>query len=84
MDEKSKNQVERFTEYLAALAIKLIEAEKQRDEAQRAADEWYKHWQARMAELKTAEERLAAADARIAELEEKLADKIVTGGRANA
>ena len=55
MDEKSKNQAERFTEYLAAMAIKLIEAEKQRDEAQRAADDWYKHWQARMAELKTSE-----------------------------
>lgn len=76
MDEKSKNQAERFTEYLAAMAIKLIEAEKQRDEAQRAADEWYKHWQARMAELKTAE-------ARIAELEEQLAD-YMTGGHANA
>lgn len=84
MDEKSKNQAERFTEYLAAMAIKLIEAEKQRDEAQRAADEWYKHWKARMAELKTDEERIAAAEARIAELEEQLADKIVTGGLTDA
>lgn len=76
MDEKSKNQAERFTEYLAALAIKLIEAEKQRDEAQAAADGWYKHWQERMKELEEAGKR-------IAELEEKLAT-YMTGGTADA
>lgn len=84
MDEKSKNPVEMLTEYLAAMTMRAIEAEAQLDEANKRADEWYKHWQARMAELKTAEERIAEADKRIAELEEKLADKIVTGGRADA
>lgn len=76
MDEKSKNQAERFTEYLAAMAIKLIEAEKQRDEAQASAETWYKHWQARMTDIKNAEER-------IAELEEKLATYMM-GGTADA
>ena len=76
MDEKSKNQAERFTEYLAAMAIKVIEAEKQRDEAQASAETWYKHWKARMTDIKNAEER-------IAELEEKLAT-YMTGGHADA
>lgn len=69
MDEKSKNPVELLTDYLAAMTLRAMEAEKQ-------AETWYKHWQARMAELKTAEER-------IAELEEKLAT-YMTGGAADA
>lgn len=83
MDEKTKSPVELLTDYLAAMTMRVIEAEKERDEANARADEWHRYWQARMAENKTMEARIAELEAINAELKAAI-DNYMTGGHADA
>lgn len=59
MDEKSKSPIELMADLLATMTARAVEAERQRDEAQKSSDEWYQHWQDKDAALKEAEAKLA-------------------------
>lgn len=59
MDEKSKSPIELMADLLATMTARAIEAEHQRDEAEKSSDEWYKNWQTKDAALKEAEAKLA-------------------------
>ena len=60
MDKETKSPIELVTELLAIMTARAVEAERQRDEAQKSADEWYQNWQRKDAELKEAEAKLHA------------------------
>jgi len=59
MDEKSKSPIELMADLLATMTARAVEAERQRDEAQKSSDEWYQHWQDKDSALKEAEAKLA-------------------------
>lgn len=60
MDKETKSPIELVTELLAIMTARAVEAERQRDEAQKSSDEWYNNWQNKDAQLKEAEAKLAA------------------------
>lgn len=67
MDEYIKTPIEMLGDLLAAMTARAVEAERQRDEALKSSDEWYKNWQRKDAELKEAQasfEQEAAAHER--------------------
>lgn len=64
MDKETKSPIELVTELLAVMTARAVEAERQRDEAQKSADEWYQNWQRKDTDLKETEAKL---DAEIAE-----------------
>lgn len=43
MDEKIKSPIELMADLLATMTARAVEAERQRDEAQKSSDEWYQH-----------------------------------------
>ena len=51
MDEKTKTPIELMADLLATMTARAIEAERQRDEAEKSSDEWYQNWQAKDAAL---------------------------------
>lgn len=60
MDEKTKTPIELMADLLATMTARAIEAERQRDEAEKSSDEWYQNRQAKDAALKEAEAKLRA------------------------
>lgn len=60
MGEKTKTPIELMADLLATMTARAIEAERQRDEAEKSSDEWYQNWQAKDAALKEAEAKLRA------------------------
>ena len=60
MDEKTKTPIELMADLLATMTARAIEAERQRDEAEKSSDEWYQNCQAKDAALKEAEAKLRA------------------------
>ena len=58
MDKETKSPLDLVTELLAVMTARAVEAERQRDEAQKSADEWYQNWQRKDSELKEAEAKL--------------------------
>ena len=59
-EETKKNPIQLVTELLAEMAARVVEAERQRDEAQKNSDEWYAYYQKKTEELKELEAKLAA------------------------
>ena len=59
-EETKKNPIWLVTELLAEMTARVVEAERQRDEAQKSSDEWYAHYQKKTEELKELEAKLAA------------------------
>ena len=43
MDKETKSPLDLVTELLAVMTARAVEAERQRDEAQKSADEWYQN-----------------------------------------
>lgn len=60
MDEKTKTPIELMADLLATMTARAIEAERQRDEAEKSSDEWYQNWQTKDAALKESEAKLRA------------------------
>lgn len=60
MDKETKNPIELVTELLAVMTARAVEAERQRDEAEKTSDDWYTNWQRKDSELKEAEAKLHA------------------------
>ena len=59
-EETKKNPNWLVTELLAEMTARVVEAERQRDEAQKSSDEWYAYYQKKDAELKETAAKLAA------------------------
>ena len=59
-EETKKNPIQLVTELLAEMTARAVEAERQRDEAQKSSDEWYAYYQKKTEELKELEAKLAA------------------------
>ena len=59
-EETKKNPIWLVTELLAEMNARVVEAERQRDEAQKSSDEWYAYYQKKTEELKELEAKLAA------------------------
>ena len=59
-EETKKNPIQLVTELLAEMTARVVEAEQQRDEAQKNSDEWYAYYQKKTEELKELEAKLAA------------------------
>lgn len=59
-EETKKNPIQLVTELLAEMTARAVEAEQQRDEAQKDSDEWYAYCQKKTEELKEMEAKLAA------------------------
>ncbi|WP_302316952.1 hypothetical protein [uncultured Alistipes sp.] len=59
-EETKKNPIQLVTELLAEMTARVVEAEQQRDEAQKNSDEWYAYYQKKDAELKETAAKLAA------------------------
>lgn len=59
-EETKKNPIQLVTELLAEMTARVVEAERQRDEAQKSSDEWYAYYQKKTEELKELEAKLAA------------------------
>ena len=59
-EETKKNPIWLVTELLAEMTARVVEAERQRDEAQKSSDEWYAYYQKKTEELKELEAKLAA------------------------
>ena len=59
-EETKKNPIWLVTELLAEMTARVVEAERQRDEAQKSSDEWYAYYQKKTAELKETAAKLAA------------------------
>lgn len=59
-EETKKNPIWLVTELLAEMTARVVEAERQRDEAQKSSDEWYAYYQKKTEELKEQEAKLAA------------------------
>lgn len=59
-EETKKNPIQLVTELLAKMTARVVEAERQRDEAQKSSDEWYAYYQKKTEELKELEAKLAA------------------------
>ena len=59
-EETKKNPIWLVTELLAEMTARVVEAERQRDEAQKSSDEWYAYYQKKDAELKETAAKLAA------------------------
>lgn len=59
-EETKKNPIWLVTELLAEMTARVVEAEQQRDEAQKSSDEWYAYYQKKTEELKELEAKLAA------------------------
>lgn len=59
-EETKKNPIQLVTELLAEMTARVVEAERQRDEAQKNSDEWYAYYQKKTEELKELEAKLAA------------------------
>lgn len=58
-ERQTKNPIELVTELLGTMTARAVEAERQRDEAKKNADEWYGYYQSKDAELKEAEAKLS-------------------------
>lgn len=58
-EETKKNPIQLVTELLAEMTARVVEAEQQRDEAQKSSDEWYAYYQKKTEELKELEAKLA-------------------------
>ena len=59
-EETKKNPIWLVTELLAEMTARVVEAERQSDEAQKSSDEWYAYYQKKTEELKELEAKLAA------------------------
>lgn len=59
-EETKKNPIQSVTDLLAEMTARAVEAERQRDEAQKSSDEWYAYYQKKTEELKELEAKLAA------------------------
>ena len=59
-EETKKNPIGLVTDLLADMTTRAVEAERQRDEAQKSSDEWYAYYQKKIEELKETEAKLAA------------------------
>ena len=60
MDENKNHPIRQLTNHLSDLIIRLIDTERERDEARKNSDDWYQHWQTKDAQLKETEAKLAA------------------------
>ena len=60
MNEEKKNPINLLTDALANMTLTAIEAERERDDAQKRGDEWYKLFQKKEAENKELQAMLAA------------------------
>lgn len=60
MDENKNHPIRQLTNHLSDLIIRLIDTERERDEARKSSDDWYQHWQTKDAQLKETEAKLAA------------------------
>ena len=60
MNDTTKSPIELMAELLANMTARAVEAERERDEAQKSSDDWYKNWQTKDAALKEAEAKLLA------------------------
>lgn len=58
-ENTTKTPIELMADLLAVMTARAVEAERQRDEAQKSSDEWYGHWQTKDAQLKKTEAKLA-------------------------
>lgn len=58
-EETRKNPIQLVTELLAEMTARAVEAERQRDEAQKSSDEWYAYYQNKDKELKETAAKLA-------------------------
>ena len=54
-EKKQKTPIELMADLLAEMTARAIEAERQRDEALKSSDDWYKNWQRQSAKLKETE-----------------------------
>lgn len=68
-NKAQKTPIEIMADALAEMTARAIEAERQRDEALKSSDDWYRNWQNKAAQLKEAE-------AKIEQIEEQLAFEI--------
>ena len=60
MDENKNHPIRQLTNHLSDLIIRLLDTERERDEARQSSEEWYQIWQRKDAQLKEAEAKLAA------------------------
>lgn len=59
-EEREKTPIELMADLLATVTARAVEAERQRDEARKSSDEWYRNWQHKDEQLKETEAKLAA------------------------
>ena len=59
-EENRPSPIQSLTDLLAEMTTRAVEAERQRDEAQKRSDEWYAYYQRKDGELKETEAKLAA------------------------
>lgn len=60
MGENKNHPIRQLTNHLSDLIIRLLDTERERDEARQSSEEWYQNWQRKDAQLKEAEAKLAA------------------------
>ena len=60
MNDTTKSPIELMAELLATMTARAVEAERERDEAQKSSDDWYNNWQTKDAALKETEDKLRA------------------------
>ena len=68
MNEKPKSPIARMADMLAEMTERAVEAERQRDAAKEDANNWYRLCLDKDAQLKAAEEKLAALRDHIEEM----------------
>ena len=59
MDDKSKSPISLMADLLATMTERALEAERMRDEAKEGAEDWYRYYQEKDAQLKETKARLA-------------------------
>lgn len=74
MEKETKSPINLMADLLAAMTARAMEAERERDEAKKRADDWYMSWQRKDEQLREKEAKLADASEQITELRVKLAD----------
>ena len=78
MNEKTMTPIESMAALLAEMTERAVEAERQRDAAKKDSDSWYHLYMERDAQLKDAEDKLAAEIKGNAELRRTIEEYIET------
>lgn len=60
MDENKNHPIRQLTNHLSDLIIRLLDTERERDEARKSSNDWYQSWQHKDTQLKETEAKLAA------------------------